>query len=85
MGDINDLMRELGRKRGPTRSKLVGKNAAATIKLAGKNVSLFPDEMLAEIESKLNHRPRKSLGHRTSWSIVESFLFLIFEVCCISN
>ena len=25
----------------------------------------FTDEMLAEIEWKLNHRPRKSLGYRT--------------------
>ena len=31
----------------------------------GTNFSELTDEMLAEIEWKLNHRPRKSLGYRT--------------------
>jgi IS30 family transposase len=32
---------------------------------AGTDFSELTDEMLAEIEWKLNHRPRKSLGYRT--------------------
>ena len=32
----------------------------------GTDFSELTDEMLAEIEWKLNHRPRKSLGYRTS-------------------
>lgn len=31
----------------------------------GTDFSELTDEMLAEIEWKLNHRPRKSLGYRT--------------------
>ena len=31
----------------------------------GSDFSELTDEMLAEIEWKLNHRPRKSLGYRT--------------------
>ena len=31
----------------------------------GTDFSKLTDEMLAEIEWKLNHRPRKSLGYRT--------------------
>ena len=31
----------------------------------GSDFSKLTDEMLAEIEWKLNHRPRKSLGYRT--------------------
>jgi IS30 family transposase len=31
----------------------------------GTDFSELTDEMLAEIERKLNHRPRKSLGDRT--------------------
>ena len=31
----------------------------------GADFSELTDEMLAEIEWKLNHRPRKSLGYRT--------------------
>ena len=31
----------------------------------GTDFSKLTDEMLAEIELKLNHRPRKSLGYRT--------------------
>ena len=33
--------------------------------LIGETDLKFTDEMLAEIEWKLNHRPRKSLGYRT--------------------
>ena len=33
----------------------------------GTDFSKLTDEMLAEIEWKLNHRPRKSLGYRTPW------------------
>ena len=32
----------------------------------GTDFSELTDEMLAEIEWKLNHRPRKSLGYRKS-------------------
>ena len=50
----------------------------------GTDFSKLTDEMLAEIEWKLNHRPRKSLGYRTLWNIVNHYLILTFEVFCTS-
>ena len=43
------------------------------------------DEILAEIEWKQNHRPRKSLGYRMPMEYCKQCLILSFEVCCTSN
>ena len=47
--------------------------------------SKLTDEMLAEIEWKLNHRPRKSSDYRTRWNIVNNYLTLTSEVYCTSK
>ena len=39
----------------------------------GTDFSELTDEMLAEIEWKLNHRPRKSLGYRTPLKYCKQF------------
>jgi hypothetical protein len=40
-------------------------NISLRVNPKGTDFSELTDEMLAEIEWKLNHRPRKSLGYRT--------------------
>ena len=42
----------------------------------GTDFSELTDEMLAEIEWKLNHRPRKSLGYRTPLEYCKQYLTL---------
>ena len=51
----------------------------------GTDFSELTDEMLAEIEWKLNHRPRKSLGYRTPLEYCKQLYNFDFEVCCTSN
>lgn len=43
--------------------------------------SKLTDEILAEIEWKLNHRPRKSLGYRTPLGYCKQLFTLTFVVC----
>ena len=44
----------------------------------GTDFSKLTDEMLAEIEWKLNHRPRKSLGYRTPLEYCEQLFNINF-------
>ena len=65
---------------------IIGKNHKGVIMTTNDRCThLVLIRRLAEIEWKLNHRPRKSLGYRTPLEYCKQLFNFDFEVCCTSN
>ena len=56
------------------------KRADTLVHPKGTDCNKLTDEILAEIEWKLNHRPRKSLGYRTPLEYCKQLFIFVFEV-----